>query len=53
MLTPLGKYLKMEVTIRTHRWNWIGYTLRRANSNITKPAIENNGSTEVQIPPSV
>ena len=36
------KQQPVDVTIRTRRWKWIGHTLRKANSNITKQALEWN-----------
>ena len=36
------KQQPVEVDIRTRRWNWIGHTLRKVNSNITKQALEWN-----------
>ena len=36
------KQQPLDLTIRTRRWKWIGHTLRKANSNITKQALEWN-----------
>ncbi|XP_056017339.1 uncharacterized protein LOC130053791 [Ostrea edulis] len=32
----------IEITIRTRRWKWIGHTLRKPNTSITKQALEWN-----------
>ena len=36
------KQKPVDVIIRTRRWKWILHTLRKANSNITKQAVEWN-----------
>jgi len=30
----------INLTMRSRRWKWIGHTLRKANNNITKQALE-------------
>ena len=34
--------MKLYMTIRSRRWKWTGHTLRKANNNITKQALEWN-----------
>ena len=34
------KQQPINLTIRSRRWKWIGHTLRKANNNITKQALE-------------
>ena len=36
------KQQPINLTIRSRRWTWIGHTLRKANNNITKQALEWN-----------
>ena len=36
------KQQPINLTIRSSRWKWIGHTLRKANNNITKQALEWN-----------
>jgi hypothetical protein len=36
------KQKPINLTIRSRRWKWIGHTLRKANNNITKQALEWN-----------
>ena len=36
------KQQPINLTIRSRRWKWIGHTLRKANNNITKQALEWN-----------
>ncbi|XP_056022192.1 uncharacterized protein LOC130055046 [Ostrea edulis] len=41
----------VEITIRTRSWNWIGHTLRKPSTNITKQALEWNLAQGINISP--